>query len=172
MPRRLIRKRCRYSSLDKFEDAIDTTLDFSASFGDSRLNSGRIIRLRPAGPVLRTFVWYSVAFCSRPEAANDVFGRFMRQIVFNKCVKVRDPCFNRSHERPPVAARQSQWKSGRKLLSFLSSVEFRLAQPTGGLSFRSCPTFTRHVVRPSVANVEACDPSFVRWSIVKQQTSV
>ena len=30
MPRRLIRKRCRYSSLDQFEDAFDTALDLNA----------------------------------------------------------------------------------------------------------------------------------------------
>ena len=43
--------------------------DDRVKFGDRRLNSGRIILSFPAGPVLRTCIQYSTAFCSRPEAA-------------------------------------------------------------------------------------------------------
>ena len=57
-----------------------------------------------AGPVLRTFVQYSIAFCTRQEAANDVMsGLFVRLIVPNKIVKFRDPCLNRSREIRPKA---------------------------------------------------------------------
>ena len=39
------------------------------------------------GPVLRTFVQYLIAFCSRPETASDVIsGRFVGSIVPNKHV--------------------------------------------------------------------------------------
>ena len=41
--------------------------------------------------VLRTFVQYSVAFCSRPETASDVMsGKFVGPTVHDKCVKFRD----------------------------------------------------------------------------------
>ena len=57
----------RFSNLDKCQpeaggDVISGAaleyvgMDVPAGFDDSRLNSGRIIRLCPAGPVLRTFV--------------------------------------------------------------------------------------------------------------------
>ena len=46
----------------------------------------------PAAPVLRTFVQYLIAFCSQPEAAGDViFGRVVRVVVPDKCVKFCDP---------------------------------------------------------------------------------
>ena len=35
---------------------------------------------------MRTFGQYSIAFCSRPEAASNViFGRMVTPIVFDKC---------------------------------------------------------------------------------------
>ena len=50
--------------------------------------------------VLRTFVQYLVAFCSRPEASGDVLsGRFGRLIVHDKSVKSSDPCSNHSLEK-------------------------------------------------------------------------
>ena len=47
----------------------------------------------PAGPALRTFVQYSVAFCTEPEAAIDVIsGASVRLIVpDNNAVKFCDP---------------------------------------------------------------------------------
>ena len=54
--------------------------------------------------VLRTFVQYLMAFCSRPEAASDIIsGRFARPIVLDKCVNFRDPSLNRSREIPALA---------------------------------------------------------------------
>ena len=46
----------------------------------------------PAARVLRTFEQYSIAFCSRSEAASNVISvTFMRLIVSDKSVKGRDP---------------------------------------------------------------------------------
>ena len=64
------------------------------------LNSGRIIRLF-AG-VLRTFLQYLTAFCSRPEAVSDViYGRFPGMDVPDKFVKYCDPRLNRFAEIRP-----------------------------------------------------------------------
>ena len=42
----------------------------------------------PVGLVLRTFVHYLIAYCSRPEAASDAkSGRFVRLLVPDQCVK-------------------------------------------------------------------------------------
>ena len=48
-PHRLIRKRSRYSSLEKFEDAFDTALDFMQRPKRSRINDkvGKV-RVNPA----------------------------------------------------------------------------------------------------------------------------
>ena len=55
-------------------------------------------------PILRTFVQYLIAFCSRPETAGDVLSAiFVRMIVRDKFVKFRDPGLNRSWEIPPEA---------------------------------------------------------------------
>ena len=55
--------------------------------------------LWPAGTVLRTFVKYSTAFCSRPEIASGVrSGTLVRPTVPDKPVKFRDPRLNRSSE--------------------------------------------------------------------------
>ena len=46
----------------------------------------------PAGPVLRTSMQYSVAFCNRLEAASDVVSsRIVRPVVPDKAVKFRGP---------------------------------------------------------------------------------
>ena len=43
------------------------------NFGDSILNNGWSNYLTlPSGQVLRTFVVYLIAFCSRPDASSDV----------------------------------------------------------------------------------------------------
>ena len=56
----------------------------------------------PAGPVVRHFVEYSIAFCSRPKAANDIIsGMFVRLIVPDKAPKLRDPGLNSSREIRP-----------------------------------------------------------------------
>ena len=80
-------------------------MDVSASLGDSRLNTGRIIRLFcPARPVLRTLMHYLIAFCTRREPASDVIsGVFLKPVVPDKRVKSRDPCLNGSLEIPPEA---------------------------------------------------------------------
>ena len=57
-----------------------------------------------AAPVLRIFVQYLTAFCSRSEAASDVISStFVGPIVPDKCVKYRDIHLNRSREIPPEA---------------------------------------------------------------------
>ena len=85
--------------------ALDyVSADVPAGFGDSQLNSGRIIRLCPAGPVLRTLVQYLITFCSRPEAAGDVIsGMFVGLLVLDTFVKFRDPSLNRPRAIPPEA---------------------------------------------------------------------
>ena len=56
----------------------------------------------PVTSILRTFMQYLIAFCSRPEAAADVIsGRFVRLTVPNKFVKFCDPCLNRSPDILP-----------------------------------------------------------------------
>ena len=74
--------------------------DVHASFGDYKLNNGRMIRLCPAGPVLRTFVQYLMTFCSPLEAASDAISDMsVGPIVLDKdTTKV-----NRSGEIPPEA---------------------------------------------------------------------
>ena len=59
----------------------------------------------PATPVLRTFVQYLTAFCSRPETTSPyvIYGKFVRSIVSDKLVKCRDPSLNQSREIPPQA---------------------------------------------------------------------
>ena len=76
-----------------------------ASFGDSMLNSGRIIRhFFPTGPVLRTFVQCVIAFSSRSETGSDVIsGLFVRPIVLDKCLKFCDSSLNDFREIPPEA---------------------------------------------------------------------
>ena len=65
-------------------------MDIRIKFGDYMLNSGLIIRL--FAPVLRTFVLYLIAFCSRPEPASEVIsGRFIALTFPNPRVKFRDP---------------------------------------------------------------------------------
>ena len=60
-------------------------MNVRVKFGVSTLNSGRIIRLLPVAPILRTFVQYLLAFCSRPEAVSNVIcGRFGRLIISDK----------------------------------------------------------------------------------------
>ena len=77
--------------------AVDLVgMDVHAKFGDSMLNSARIIRLWPAGPVLCTFVHYLIAFCSRPETATDVTLSFVGPIVPDGRVKFCDPRLNHS----------------------------------------------------------------------------
>ena len=105
----------RFSNLDKCRPEVasdvmcgmaldDVGADVQASFGDYRLNSGRIIRLCPAGPVLHTFVEFCIAFCSRQEAASYVISNaFVKAIVPDKCVKLCGPRLNRSREIPPEA---------------------------------------------------------------------
>ena len=55
-----------------------------------------------AAPVLRTFVQYLIAFCSRLQAAYDVIsGVFVRPIVPDKSIQFRDP---RLEHRPEAAS--------------------------------------------------------------------
>ena len=57
------------------------------------------IRFFAAGPVLRTFMQYSTAFCSRLEAANDrMSGLFVGLIVPDTAVKFRDAGLKFSRE--------------------------------------------------------------------------
>ena len=53
----------------------------------------------PTETVLRTFMHYSITFCSRLEAASDVIsGAFMRQHIVHKAVKFVDHWLNSSRE--------------------------------------------------------------------------
>ena len=55
-------------------------------------------------PILRTFLSYLIAVCSRPEGTGDAISdRFVRPLVLNKHVKFDDPNLNRSREIPPKA---------------------------------------------------------------------
>ena len=79
-------KKCRLEAADDVMFGVaeqQTGVDVRAKFGDSPLNSGRIIRFFvPATPVLRTFMQYLIAFCRRPEQAGDVIsGIFVRSLV-------------------------------------------------------------------------------------------
>ena len=59
--------------------------DVRVKFGDSTLDSDRLFDSLPAAPVLLTCVQYLIAFCSRPEAANDVVsGTVVRPLVPDK----------------------------------------------------------------------------------------
>ena len=60
------------------------------------------LTLWPVAPVLRSFVQYLIAFCSRLKAASDdMFGRFVGLTVPDKWVKFRDRRLNRSREIRP-----------------------------------------------------------------------
>ena len=52
-------------------------MDVRATFGESGLNSGRIILLfgRPHPFHASLFVQYLIAFCSRPETTSDIISR-------------------------------------------------------------------------------------------------
>ena len=72
-------------------------MDVRVEFGDSVLNSGRIIRLFAGAPVIRTFVQYLVAFSSPAEAASEVISSsFVGLTATDKSVKFRDPRLNPS----------------------------------------------------------------------------
>ena len=81
--------------------------DVRATFGEPRLNSGRIILLffLLARPVLRiTFVQYLIAFCSQPEATSDVIsGVFVGSVIPDNRVKFGDHRVNLSGEIPTEA---------------------------------------------------------------------
>ena len=82
-------------------------MDIRVKFGNSALNRGRVIHLfADRSRVTHFYVSFKllIAFCSRPEAANDVVsGTFMELTVPNKCVKFRHTCLNRSGEILPKA---------------------------------------------------------------------
>ena len=64
-------------------------MDVCAQLGDSRLT---VAKLFNSYTVLRTFVQYLIALCSRQEAASDVIsGRFVRLIVPEEFVKFNYP---------------------------------------------------------------------------------
>ena len=55
-----------------------------------------------AGPVLRNFVQYLIAFCSRSEAASDVIsGALVKPTVPGKHVQFRGHRSNHTREIPP-----------------------------------------------------------------------
>ena len=56
------------------------------------------------GPVLRTFLYYLIAFCSRLEGTGDaISGRFVGPVVVDKHVKLHDHTLNRSRAILPEA---------------------------------------------------------------------
>ena len=73
-------------------DRVD--MDGRETFGDSRLNSDRIIRFTHFCAILL------IAFCGRPKTAGDVIsGGLVEQIVHDKRVEdVRDQPFSSSRE--------------------------------------------------------------------------
>ena len=71
-------------------------MDFRVRFGDSTLNSGRIIA--------HFYPVFNYIFCSRQEAVSDVIsGIFVGPVVHDKRVKFRDHRLNRSREILPDA---------------------------------------------------------------------
>ena len=53
----------------------------------------------PAEPVLRTFVQYLIAICSRPETASDVIsGKAVQYASMDACFKLGDARSNRSRD--------------------------------------------------------------------------
>ena len=102
-----------------------------ASFGDSWLNIGRVIRLWLAGPVLHTFVQYLIAFCSQPETASDIKScRFVGSILHNKRVKCRDPRF---YPKPSEAAFSTVF-AARRSDSFYSGICNRIRVGRAGVN--------------------------------------
>ena len=91
----------------------------------------------PTAPVLRTFVQYFIAFCSRPEAASDMSsGRFVRLAVVDKCVNFHDPHLNCSREIAPEAVACGNFDRFSNVDNFrpevASDVIFgAIAKPTG-----------------------------------------
>ena len=66
----------------------------------------------PATPILRTFMQYLSAFCSRLEEASDaISGRFVGLTLPDECEKFRNPELNRSGEIPPEAVRNGIFDS-------------------------------------------------------------
>ena len=56
-------------------------MDVGVKCGDSRLNSGRIIRLIADRIRLHTFVQYLIAFYSRQKAASDVTSGVLVELI-------------------------------------------------------------------------------------------
>ena len=98
---------CRFSNFYKWRPKVAgdvmsgvalvyVGVDVCAKFGDSRLNSGRIIRLFAGQTRFTHFVQCLIAFCSQPETASDVIsGTFVGLIVHDKLVKFCNPRLNR-----------------------------------------------------------------------------
>ena len=67
-------------------------------------NRDWIMHLYAGAPILRTFVQFLIAFCSRLEAASDIIsGRLVKLAVLNKCEKFWDPRLNCAPEIRPEA---------------------------------------------------------------------
>ena len=63
-------------------------MDARGQFGDSTLTGAEIFNSLPVGSILRTYMKYSIAVCSRLEATSQVIsGRCMWPTVPDKCVK-------------------------------------------------------------------------------------
>ena len=96
-PRRLIRKLCRYSSLNKLEDAFDAAVHLTKAVSRtiSKLQAFSAFRIR--------FAHFSVVFNSilQPTGAGDAnSGRFVGPLVLDKHVKLHDPGLSRSRKIP------------------------------------------------------------------------
>ena len=87
---------------------VTSYLDARAKCGYSRLNNGRFIQLWLTGPVLRTFMQYLMAFCSRQETASDVVsGRFVGPFVHDQQVNfviLAKTVLEKFHPKPSDAA--------------------------------------------------------------------
>ena len=96
----IIGDKCRPEVAGDVMSGVDQVgVDVHVKFGDSLLNSGRLIHLCLATPVLHNFVQYLITFYIQPESASDVISAtFVRLIIYNNCVKCRDPCVNRCGE--------------------------------------------------------------------------
>ena len=85
-PRRFNLKRCRYSSLVKFEDAFDTAL--------------YLMQTKSSDAAFST-VFITSINADRKQLVTSFPTFFLGPVVLDKCVQLRDHSLNHSREIPP-----------------------------------------------------------------------
>ena len=92
-------------------EATDTALEYvgtdvTASFGDYRLNTGRIIRLFVRPDQFCALLCSLLTYSTWQKAAGDVIsGMVVRPVVLDNGETFFDPCLNRSREISPTAVK-------------------------------------------------------------------